>query len=56
MFTILIMSFHSKHLVSNLVKSIDRNIPIVIVENSQDHDLKSKLEREHENVKVIVPS
>ena len=56
MFTILIMSFHSKHLVRNLVKSIDKNIPIVIVENSQDHDLKSKLEREHQNVKVIVPS
>ena len=36
------------------VKSIDKNIPIVIVENSQDQDLKNKLEREHKNVKVII--
>lgn len=56
MFTILIMSFHSRHLISKLVKSIDKNIPIVIVENSQDQDLKNKLEREHTNVKVIIPN
>ena len=55
MFTLLIMSFHSRHLIENLVKSIDKNIPIIIVENSQDYDLKNKLEKEHTNVKVIIP-
>ena len=55
MFTLLIMSFHSKHLVIDLVKSIDKNIPIVILENSQDYDLKDQLEKEHQNVKVIIP-
>ena len=55
MFTILIMSFHSRHLVGDLVKSIDEDIPIVIVENSQDYDLKKRLEKEHKNVRVIVP-
>ena len=54
-FTLLIMSFHSRHLVGKLVKSIDKKIPIVIVENSQDYDLKKKLEREHDNVRVIIP-
>ena len=56
MFTLLIMSFHSRHLVGKLVKSIDKKIPIVIVENSQDYDLKKTLEREHNNVRVIVPN
>jgi len=56
MFTILIMSFHSRHLIGNLVKNIDKNIPIIIVENSQDHDLKNKLEKEHQNVRVIIPN
>lgn len=55
MFTILIMSFHSRHLVGDLVKSIDKNIPIVIVENSRDIELKNKLESEHSNVRVIIP-
>ena len=56
MFTILIMSFHSRHLIYNLVKSINSDIPIVIVENSQDYDLKINLEEKHKNVKVIIPS
>lgn len=56
MFTILIMSFHSRHLIDNLVKSIDKNIPIIIVENSQDHVLKNKLESKHQNVRVIIPN
>ena len=34
---------------------IDQKYPIVIVENSQDYELKNKLEKEHENVRVIIP-
>ena len=56
MFTILIISFHSRHLIGNLVKSIDKTIPILIIENSQDQDLKNKLEKEHQNVRVIIPN
>ena len=55
MFTLLILSFHSKHLVIDLVKSIDKKIPIVILENSRDYELKNKLEKEYDNVKVIIP-
>ena len=56
MFTILIMSFHSRHLLPNLVKSINKDFPIVIVDNSQDFVLKKKLEEDHDNVKVITPN
>ena len=55
MFTILIMSFNSRHLVGDLVKSIDEKIPIVIVENSQDYELKNRIEKLHKNVKFIIP-
>ena len=53
MFSILIISFHSRHLLSELVKSIDKNIPIIIVENSLDHNLKNKLEQDHQNVRLF---
>ena len=53
MFTILIMSFHSGHLIENLVKSIDKNIPVVIVENSLNISLKEKLENEYSNVNKL---
>ena len=56
MFTILILSFHSRHLIVKLVKTIDRNIPILIIENSQDKELKDILEREYKNVRVIIPN
>ena len=50
------MSFHSSYIIENLVRSIDENIPIVIVENSLDLKLKKKLEKNHSNVKVIIPN
>ena len=55
MFTILIMAFHSGHLLTDLVKSIDKNFSIVIVDNSQDYNLKNELERTYDNVRVIIP-
>ena len=55
MFTIVILSFHSKHLIVNFVKNIDQNIPIIIVENSLDVELKELLEKKHQNVKVLIP-
>mgnify|MGYP003956130893 CR=1 FL=1 len=56
MFSLLILSFHSRHLIINFVKEIDKNIPIVIVENSQDTELKNILEKQYPNVKVIIPN
>ena len=56
MFTIVILSFHSQHLVEKTVKSLDRKIPIIIIENSQNSNLKKKLETEYQNVKIIIPT
>ena len=55
MFTILIMSFHSRHLIVPLIESIDRKIPIVVLENSQDYELKNLIEKKYDNVKFIIP-
>ena len=55
MFTILILAFHSGHLLPDLVESIDKNFSIVILDNSQDYDLKNKLEKAYGNVRVIIP-
>ena len=55
MFTILIIAFHSGHLLTDLVKSIDKNFSIVILNNSQDYNLKNELERAYDNVRVRIP-
>ena len=36
MFTLVVLSFHSQHLIENLVKNIPNNIPIIIDELYMD--------------------
>ena len=55
MFTIVIMSLHSRHHLTKFVEGIDKSIPIVIFENSQDYEIKEILEKKHKNVKFIIP-
>tara|TARA_Y100001958_G_C21153837_1_gene489333 strand:+ start:283 stop:1146 length:864 start_codon:yes stop_codon:yes gene_type:complete len=53
--TIVIVTFKSQHLISNLIKSIPEEFNILIVENSKDLELKSFLESSYKNVKVYIP-
>ena len=53
--TIIFVSFYSKNLIEKPIKQIDSSIPILIIENSLDYDLKKKLESKYSNVKVIIP-
>jgi len=55
MFTLVVLSFHSEHLIEKLVKNIPNNIPIIIIENSKNIKLKKKLEVEFKNVQVFIP-
>ena len=55
MFTIVIMSLHSRHHLTKFVEKIDENIPIVIFENSQDYEIKEELEKKFKNVRFIIP-
>ena len=52
--TIIIVSFKSNKIIENSIKSIEKKIPIIVIENSKDKILKKKLENKYKNVKVIL--
>ena len=56
MLTVVIVSFHSQHLIFDRIAEIGSNVPIIIVENSKDIKLKEKLESKYSNVRVLIPS
>ena len=53
--TIIFVSFYSKNIIEKPISQIDKKIPIIVVENSQDEDLKEKLEKKYSNVQVLIP-
>ena len=52
--SIVIVTLKSEKVIYNCVKSISKNIPIIIVENSDNQSFKSDIESKHENVKCIL--
>ena len=55
MLTVIMPSFHSAPLVEKRITEVDQNIPIIIIENSKNISLKSRVEKKFKNVKVIIP-
>ena len=55
MITVVIISFYSHHNILDRIKEIGTSVPVVIVENSQDFELKKNLESIYPNVKVLIP-
>ena len=53
--TIVFVSFYSKNLIEKPISQIDKSVPILVIENSLDYELKKKLEKKYSNVKVIIP-
>jgi len=53
--TVIIVSFHSSHIIENLINALEKNIKIIIIENSLDNQLKSNLENKFKNVEVVIP-
>ena len=43
--TVLFVSFYSKNIIEKPIGQIDREIPIIVVENSKDLKLKEHLEK-----------
>ena len=56
MLTVVIPSFYSSKKIEERITEIGKSVPIIIIENSKDLDFKNKIEREFENVKVIIPN
>jgi len=52
--TLVIVTFKSQHIIDQCIQSIDRNIQIIIVENSKDKDFKNYLEKKYKNVSCIL--
>ena len=53
--TVLFVSYHSDDIIEKSIMTIDKNIKIIVVENSKNEILKNKLEKKYSNVKVIIP-
>ena len=52
--TFVIVSFKSSHIIEQCIKSINSDIKIIIVENSDDTHIKNYLENKFLNVEVII--
>ena len=54
--TIVIVTFRSEKVIDNCIKSISDQIKIIVVDNSNDQNLKYSLEKKYENVECILSS
>ena len=54
--TIVIVSFKSNHVIHNCINSIDKNIRIIVVDNSNDQQFVENLEIKYKNVKCVLSS
>jgi N-acetylglucosaminyl-diphospho-decaprenol L-rhamnosyltransferase len=52
--TFIIVSFKSDYIIEDCIKSIDSNVEILVVENSNNIQFKKKLEDKYSNVKCIL--
>ena len=53
--TIVIVSFKSGEILHRCLESIDKDLPIIVIENSIDNNFKIELETKYKNVKCILP-
>jgi len=53
--TIILVSFHSDHIIENLIKILEKNIRIIVIENSLNIKIKTYLEEKFKNVHVVIP-
>ncbi len=52
--TIIIITYKSEKIIYNFIKNIPSKIKTIIVENSQNHELKKKIEQNYENISVFI--
>ena len=53
--TIILVAFHSNHIIENLINTLEKNIRIIVIENSLNNEIKTYLEKKFKNVQVIIP-
>jgi N-acetylglucosaminyl-diphospho-decaprenol L-rhamnosyltransferase len=52
--TFIIVTYRSHNVIHRCVKSIDSNIKIIVIENSNNFSIKKDLEKKYSNVKVVM--
>ena len=52
--SVIIVSYKSDHVIENCINSIDSEIEIVVIDNSNNIQLKKKIETKYRNVKCIL--
>ena len=52
--TIVIVTFYSENIIYKCIESIGKNIKIIIVENSNNLELKKDIEKKYSNVEVLL--
>ena len=52
--SVIIVSYKSGHVIENCINSINNEIEILVVDNSNDNQLKKKIETKYKNVKCIL--
>ena len=54
--SVIIVSFKSDHVIHKCINSIDNQMEIIVVDNSNDIEFKKEIERKYNNVKCILSS
>ena len=54
--SVIIVSFKSDHIIHRCINSIDKEIEIIVIENSNNTKLKKDIEEKYKNVKCILSS
>lgn len=52
--SVIIVSFKSDHVIHKCIKSIDKSIDILVVDNSNNYEFKKNVEQKYKNVKCIL--
>ncbi|MDC3117767.1 glycosyltransferase [Candidatus Pelagibacter sp.] len=52
--SVIIVSYKSEYVIENCINSIDNQIEIIVIDNSNNEDLKKKIETKYKNVKCIL--
>ena len=52
--TFIIVTYKSEKIIIECLNSLPKNIPIIIIENSANQELKKKLEENFKNIEVII--
>ena len=52
--SVIIVSYKSEYVIENCINSIDNEIEIIVIDNSDDDVLKKKIESKYKNVKYFL--